>query len=85
MSKVIMGIEVSSRVEEAVKVQELLTEYGCFIKTRIGLHDTDEGGRKCSIKGIILLEFVYDADEEIMKLENELGKLKSTKVKKMEF
>ncbi len=52
----IMGILLENRVEEAVKFQEVLTECGCSIKTRIGLHNIGE--YKCINSGIILLEVV---------------------------
>ena len=52
----IMGILLENRVEEAVKFQEILTECGCNIRTRIGLHDIGE--YKCINHGIILLEVV---------------------------
>ena len=38
----IIGIKVENRREEASKLQDILTEYGCVIKTRIGLHDMDK-------------------------------------------
>ena len=38
----IIGIKVENRREEASKLQDILTEYGCVIKTRIGLHDMGE-------------------------------------------
>lgn len=39
---IILGIHVSDRLKNAVDVQKVFTEYGCNIKTRIGLHDADE-------------------------------------------
>jgi len=57
----IMGILLDNRVEEAVKFQEILTEYGCHIRTRIGLHNIGE--YKCINNGIILLEVVSNINE----------------------
>lgn len=54
----IFGIHVTDRVHHAGAVQDILTQYGCSIKTRIGLHDTDD--RKCSSSGVILLEMFGD-------------------------
>jgi hypothetical protein len=34
----VFGIHVGDRVKEASAIQGLLTEYGCNIRTRIGLH-----------------------------------------------
>ncbi len=35
----IIGISVNNRAAESQQLQEILTKYGCYIKTRIGLHD----------------------------------------------
>ena len=49
----IIGIKISNRIEEATKLQEILTNYGCVIKTRIGLHYMVE--YKCLNYGIVLM------------------------------
>lgn len=54
----IIGIKISNRLSSAVSVQSVLTEFGCVIRTRIGLHNEVEG--KCSPDGIILLEITND-------------------------
>ena len=38
---IILGIHVTDRLKNAVDVQKVFTEYGCNIKTRIGLHDAE--------------------------------------------
>lgn len=70
MDKTIMLIMVGSRRETAVAVQTLLTEYGCSIKTRLGLHTASDS--ICSEDGLIVLELVGDKnahDELFKKLE----------------
>jgi len=62
----IMGILLDNRCEEAVKLQEILTECGCNIKTRIGLHNIGE--YKCINNGIILLEVISNINETYDKL-----------------
>jgi hypothetical protein len=57
----IMGILLDNRLEEAVKFQEILTECGCDIRTRIGLHNIGE--YKCINQGIILLEVVNNINK----------------------
>lgn len=52
----IIGIELGNRTEDAVKFQEILTEHGCHIKTRIGLHPIGE--YTCINRGIVLLEVI---------------------------
>jgi response regulator RpfG family c-di-GMP phosphodiesterase len=51
---IVIGIHISDRVHHVPGVQNLLTEYGCSIKTRIGLHAVNEN--YCSPNGLILLE-----------------------------
>lgn len=81
--RIIMGIEIGHREEDALKVQKLLTDNGCSIKTRLGLHET--GGNQCSSSGLILLEFAAGKEQEIAQLEKELAQLQTVKVRKMEF
>ena len=56
----IMGVLIDNRIEEAVKFQEILTEFGCDIKTRVGLHNINE--YNCVNNGIILLEVVNNVN-----------------------
>lgn len=78
MNKTIMLLMVGSRKETAVAVQGLLTEYGCSIKTRLGLHTASEN--LCSEDGLIVLELV--GDEKVHdELFNKLTKLKCISVK----
>lgn len=53
---VIVAVHVTDRVEQASRVQEILTRHGRFIKTRIGLHEAT--GRAPAPNGLILLELV---------------------------
>jgi hypothetical protein len=64
----IIGIQISNRIEEATKLQEILTSYGCLIKTRIGLHDMGE--YKCLNYGIVLIQVV----DRISEIYDELSK-----------
>jgi ACT domain-containing protein len=67
---VIVGIHVQDRHGKVPDVQEILTEYGCSIKTRVGLHDVHED--HCSTSGIILLETAgprADIDALVEKLQ----------------
>lgn len=78
----ILGLHVTNRVNDAVKIQDLLTKFGCSIKTRLGLHEVSE--KICSSCGIILLELTGDA-VECDKLERELRKVEGLDVQKMTF
>ena len=79
----IMGIQVGNREHEALKVQELLTKYGCNIKTRLGLHESSDA--QCSTSGLIILEFLPDKDAEILQLQKDLAALDTVVVKQMIF
>ncbi len=78
----ILGVHIKNRTHEAVKIQDILTKYGCSIKTRLGLHEVTED--HCSTQGIIILELTGDT-QECIKLENELHALDGVEVKKMLF
>ncbi|MGV8906943.1 MAG: hypothetical protein ACOH15_10115 [Acetobacterium sp.] len=79
----IMGIQVGNREHEALKVQELLTKYGCNIKTRLGLHESSDA--QCSTSGLIILEFLPNKDAEILQLQKDLAALETVVVKQMIF
>lgn len=55
--KVIM-IKIDHRSNEAVTVQNILTEYGCNIKVRLGLHEVSK--EMCANDGLIVLEVEGD-------------------------
>ena len=74
----IIGIKISNRLESAVSVQEILTKYGCIIKTRIGLHEEINGQW-----GLILLEIIND--EESIKIANELCDIEEIEIQQMKF
>lgn len=64
----IIGISVNNRAAESQHLQEILTKYGCYIKTRIGLHDMGE--YKCLNYGIVLIEVI----DKINEIYDELAK-----------
>jgi len=79
---IILGVHVGDRVRRAGDVQKLFTEYGCNIKTRIGLHDVSEG--YCSPSGVILLEMFGD-EARCHDLASKLGAVEGVEVQKMVF
>ncbi len=50
----IIGVKLTDRAECSLQFQEILTKFGCSIRTRIGLHPTEQG--VCLNRGIVLLE-----------------------------
>lgn len=78
----VLGIMIHNQGEGSEKIQEVLSTYGCNIRTRLGLHDT--AGDYAAATGLILLELNGNAEESI-KLEDELLKLDGVEVQKMVF
>lgn len=76
----IMTIVQDNRVETAVKVQDVLTKYGCYIRIRLGLHDAALGS--CTNNGIIMLQLCGE-DVPIKQIEQELRQIPDVKVKYM--
>ncbi len=61
MERDVLLILVNKRKETATTVQKILTEWGCFIKTRLGLH---EGVLKdCTESGLIFLELAGEKEK----------------------
>jgi hypothetical protein len=80
--RIILGVQVSNRLENIMDVQKILTEYGCNIKTRLGLHEVTES--HCSTVGLLILE-THGDEADIRKMESKLKKIKGLTVKKMVF
>jgi hypothetical protein len=78
----IIGIHVTDRDSKTPLVQNVLTKFGCSIRTRLGLHEVTEN--YCAGSGLILLELTGDVNE-FPKLESELMKIGGIEVKKMIF
>lgn len=79
--KTIIGIKLNNRAETSNQMQDILTNYGCIIRTRIGLHDVDCG--QCSQNGIIILEVIND--ELLPKLQKELCSIDGIEIQQMVF
>lgn len=78
----VYGVHVQDRTRDAAKVQQLLTEYGCNIKTRIGLHEVDE--THCASGGLMVLE-MFGEPGLCLELKNKLGAIDGVEVKEMVF
>jgi hypothetical protein len=79
---IILGIHITDRLKHAVDVQKVFTEYGCNIKTRVGLHDVDES--YCSPSGIVLIEFFGD-EAAATGMADKLDAIQGVHVQKMVF
>ena len=79
---VILGIHITDRLRRATAVQQVFTDYGCHIKTRLGLHETSPDF--CSPNGLVLLEVVAP-DKTAKALERKLAAIRGIEVQKMVF
>lgn len=61
MEKTVLLILIGNRKDSAVKVQQVLTAWGCLIKTRLGIHDGILDN--CSDQGLLILE-LYGTKEQ---------------------
>jgi hypothetical protein len=77
----IMVIRASKRHENIEALQRILTEYGCSIKMRLGLH---EAGDACSEDGLIILQMI-DLEGEVDKFKEELNKLSGIRYDSIEI
>ena len=78
----VMGIMVTNRADNEAQVQKVLTEWGCNIKTRIGLHEVTEN--LCAPSGLILLELFGD-DKALADMESTLRNIGGIQVQTMSF
>ena len=72
MKKSVLLILIGKRQEEAVKVQQILTGWGCIIKTRLGIHDGVLDN--CSDEGLLILE-LHGTDEQKQELARKVAVL----------
>lgn len=82
MEKILLVLLMDKRSVSAVEVQKVLTEYGCMIKTRLGIHDGVLD--KCSEGGLIILELV-GSKEKANELSSSLEKLEGIVTKLVEL
>lgn len=78
----VFGVKLIQRTLSSLKFQEILTKYGCNIKTRIGLHHVTDN--VCSSEGVILIEAIGE-QSIINDFEEELKLLDEVELQKMTF
>jgi hypothetical protein len=61
MTYKVVLIKIDHRSTEAAVVQDILTQYGCNIKVRLGLHEVSK--EFCANDGLIVLEVEGKQDE----------------------
>lgn len=82
MGKSFMIILINKRKKEAVTVQKILTEWGCLIKTRLGIHEGVLDN--CTEAGSIFLELVGE-EEKLNELSRKLNLLDGVSAKLIEM
>lgn len=80
--RIILGVQIADRASRVPGIQQVLTKYGCNIKTRLGLHEVNENS--CSTGGLLILE-TYGSEAEIAEMEKSLKSLEGIVVEKMVF
>ena len=79
---IILGVHITVRVMHVGQVQEALTKFGCYIKTRLGLHEVSKDF--CAPTGVLVLELLDD-DTQVAGLKSALAKIEGVEVKEMVF
>lgn len=76
----ILGLLIGKKHDVILSVQKLLTSYGCYIRTRLGVNETFFG----EPAGLIILELTGESSQRKL-LENGLSSLNGVHVRKMIF
>jgi hypothetical protein len=75
----IMAVVVNHRTSRSSELQSVLTQFGCNIKVRLGLH---EAGASCSDEGLVLLQLCGE-EKEIDGLHNALNKVSGIRAQRI--
>lgn len=79
---IVLGVHITDRVHHVRDVQNVFTEYGCSIKTRLGLHSVSEDF--CSPNGLVLLEMA-GPEKPVFEMIEKLKAIQGVDVQKMVF
>jgi hypothetical protein len=82
VTKSILLILIGKRKDDAVKIQQILTAWGCIIKTRLGIHDGVL--ENCSDEGLLILE-LYGTDEQKEELTRKVAVIPGVSSKLVEL
>jgi hypothetical protein len=78
----VMAVHITDRLRRVPDVQQLFSEFGCYIKVRLGLHEAQD--TVCSPNGLILLDMLYDP-KACGELADKLSAIEGVEVKTIEF
>jgi hypothetical protein len=79
---VILAVHITDRMKKVPTVQHLFSEYGCYIQTRLGLHEVSD--EYCSPNGIVILQMV-GGEKIATALAKKLNAIKGVEAKKIVF
>lgn len=75
----VIALKLDKRTSEALALQKVLTDNGCMVQLRVGLHEI---GSVCSEEGMILL-YARGENKEMENFEKALSSLSGIKVHAM--
>ena len=78
MERDVLLVLVSMRKESATTVQKILTEWGCLIKTRLGLHEGVLDN--CTESGLLFIELAGEKEKHT-ELARKLNLVKGVQAK----
>ncbi|MBI9016954.1 MAG: hypothetical protein JEZ07_06810 [Phycisphaerae bacterium] len=79
---IILGVHVTERLQQVAKVQQILTDFGCSIKTRLGLHEIEKGAD--STNGLLILDMIDDT-KKVDEFKATLSGIEGVEVQQMIF
>lgn len=80
--RTIIGILITNRMTNVPQMQSILSEYGCYIKTRLGLHELSDAS--CSPNGLLILE-IHGEEACVAEMEAKLKAIPGIDIQKMVF
>ncbi|MDD5066499.1 MAG: hypothetical protein PHF84_05580 [bacterium] len=82
MKKVIFLLLLGKRMNSAVETQKVLTEFGCIIKTRLGLHNLSDN--QCEESGLVILEVQGEPGQQ-KEFRKKLSRIRGVNLKIVEL
>ncbi len=82
MERTILLVSLNNRKQTAVTFQKILTDWGCMVKTRLGIHDGVL--TKCSSSGLVILDIVGQK-KKLTEMTRKLNLVKGIKAKLITF
>jgi hypothetical protein len=78
MERTVLLVSLNDRKQTAVTFQKILTDWGCMVKTRLGIHDGVLN--KCSNSGLVILDIVGQK-KKLTEMTRKLNLVKGIKAK----